>query len=173
MTYIAHLKLLLFFLPPTAFSANSQIAADVFEWSCPEKLFQYLGEDCTKGWEDLTWGVWGINCTDRLFIFIITFGVSGFQCLNSNLVFFRAFCVGKSSFYVYRFFVCVRVWMWSLWAIRTCFLSSCCSVVAVSCLTAKPIGLACSIITGLQRTDQDCIFFFHPSVVCIFLVNTF
>lgn len=30
---------------------------------------------------------------------------------NSNLVFFRAFCVGKSSFYVYRFFVCVRVWM--------------------------------------------------------------
>lgn len=158
MTYIAHLKLLLFFLSPTAFSANSQIAADVFEWSCPEKLFQYLGEDCTKGWEDLTWGVWG----DKLHIQTLYFHYY-FWCQrlsNSNLVFFRAFCVGKSSFYVYRFFVCVRVWMWSLWAIRTCFLSSCCSVVAVSCLTAKPIGLACSIITGLQRTDQDCIFFF-------------
>lgn len=35
-------------LSPIAFPANSQVSASLFEWSCPEKLFQYTGEDCTK-----------------------------------------------------------------------------------------------------------------------------
>lgn len=33
---------------PLAFPANSQDSADLFEWSSPEKLFQYTGEDCAK-----------------------------------------------------------------------------------------------------------------------------
>lgn len=40
---------LLLYLSPTAFPANSQVSADIFEWSCPEKLFQYIGEDCKEG----------------------------------------------------------------------------------------------------------------------------
>lgn len=36
-------------LSPKAFPANSQVPAVLFERSCPEKLFQYTGEDSTKG----------------------------------------------------------------------------------------------------------------------------
>lgn len=35
-------------LSPIAFPANSQVSASLFERSCPEKLFQYTGEDRTK-----------------------------------------------------------------------------------------------------------------------------
>lgn len=44
------LSLLTVFLchSPVAFPANSQDSADLSEWSSPEKLFQYAGEDCAK-----------------------------------------------------------------------------------------------------------------------------